>query len=185
MTRARIGQTTIEVITGDLLAADVEAIVNAANGQLWMGGGVAGAIKAAAGEAVEREAMAQGPIEPGQAVVTSAGRLPPPIRHVIHAATMGADLQTNADYIRAATTSALASAAEHNIESLALPALGTGVGGFPIDQAAQLMVDAAANAAREGQAPARVVFVLRNEEAAEAFEGALRAFELAGRQSHG
>jgi O-acetyl-ADP-ribose deacetylase len=185
MTRARIGATTIEVSTGDLLAADVEAIVNAANSQLWMGGGVAGAIKAAAGEAVEREAMAQGPIEPGQAVLTSAGRLPPPTRHVIHAATMGPDLQTSADYIRAATASALACAVESNVKSLALPALGTGVGGFPIDQAARLMVDAAASAAREGQAPARVVFVLRNEEAAEAFERAVRAFELAGRQSHG
>lgn len=158
---------------GDLLTADVEAIVNAANSQLWMGGGVAGAIKAAGGVEIEREAMAQGPIQPGEAVVTTAGRLPPPIIHVIHAATMGPDLQTGADYIRAATTGALAKAHEIGAGSVALPALGTGVGGFPVDQAAQLMVDATTAAAHTGRAPRRVVFVVRNEEAAAAFERTL------------
>jgi O-acetyl-ADP-ribose deacetylase len=174
MTRALIGDTTIEVTTGDLLMADVEVIVNAANSQLWMGGGVAGAIKAAAGEQVEREAMAQGPIEPGEAVATSAGHLPPPIRHVVHAATMGADLQTSGDYIRAATSSALAKARDVGADSIALPALGTGVGGFSLDEAARLMVDATAAAVHAGRAPARVVFVLRNEEAAAAFAQAVR-----------
>src|SRR4249919_3158510 len=101
----------LEVVMGDLTTADVEAIVNAANSELWMGGGVAGAIKRAAGESVEREAMAQGPINPGESVVTSAGGLRAPIRWVVHAATMGPDLQTSEDYIRLATTSALAAAA--------------------------------------------------------------------------
>jgi O-acetyl-ADP-ribose deacetylase len=164
--------TRFEVTVGDLLDADVEAIVNAANSQLWMGGGVAGAIKRAAGEEVEREAMAQGPIQPGEAVATSAGRLRPPIRWVIHAATMGPDLQTSEDYIRSATVSALARAVEVGAGSVALPALGTGVGGFPIERAAQVMVEACRQAALAGQAPERVVFVVRSEHAAAAFRQA-------------
>jgi O-acetyl-ADP-ribose deacetylase len=168
-----VADTTFEVVVGDLLEAGTDAIVNAANSQLWMGGGVAGAIKRAAGDGVEREAMAKGPIEPGQAVATSAGRLPPPVHWVIHAATMGPDLATSEDYIRLATTSALALAAEVGAASVALPALGTGVGGFSMEQAAEVMVRAAVQAAEAGRAPRRVVFVLRNEEATEAFRAAL------------
>ncbi|MBX6754861.1 MAG: macro domain-containing protein, partial [Thermorudis peleae] len=82
-----MAQHTIEAIIGDITQVDVEAIVNAANTDLWMGGGVAGAIKRAGGEEIEREAMAQGPIPLGEAVVTGAGRLP--YRGVIHAAAMG------------------------------------------------------------------------------------------------
>jgi O-acetyl-ADP-ribose deacetylase len=168
-----VAGTTIEVRVGDLLEAGTDAITNAANSQLWMGGGVAGSIKAAAGEEVEREAMAQGPIEPGQAVATAAGRLPPPTRWVIHAATMGPDLKTSEDYIRRATASALAKAVEVGAMSIALPALGTGVGGFPIERAARLMVSVTRDAASSGQAPARVVFVVRGEAAATAFANAL------------
>jgi O-acetyl-ADP-ribose deacetylase (regulator of RNase III) len=162
----------LDVIVADLLDADVDAIVNAANSQLWMGGGVAGAIKRAAGAEVEREAMAQGPIQPGQAVATSAGKLPLPIRWVIHAATMGPDLKTSEDYIRSATASALAKAVEMGAGSVAFPALGTGVGGFPIERAAQIMVAACRQAAEAGRAPERIVFVLRNESAAAAFRDA-------------
>lgn len=162
----------LEVVVGDLVNADTDAIVNAANSQLWMGGGVAGAIRRAAGSEVESEAMGQGPIKPGESVVTSAGRLAAPIRWVVHAATMGPDLQTSEEYIRLATGSALAAAARAGAASLAFPALGTGVGGFPIERAAKVMVDAVrAVAAR--QSVDRVVFVVRNEEAKRAFEEAL------------
>lgn len=174
-TTVRVGQTSIEVAVGDLTQADTDTIVNAANSQLWMGGGVAGAIKRAAGEEVEREAVAQGPIRPGEAVATSAGNLQPPIRHVIHAATMGPDLLTSEAYIRAATASALARAVDVGAGSIALPALGTGVGGFSMGEAARVMVEETKSAARAGRAPARVVFVLRNEESADAFVGALTA----------
>ena len=121
----------LEVMTGNLLTADVDAIVNAANSDLWMGGGVAGAIKRDAGEEVEQEAMAQGPIDPGESIVTSAGRLPAPIRWVIHAATMGTDRITSEDYIRRATESALAAAGRLGATSIAYPALGAGVGAIP------------------------------------------------------
>ena len=162
----------LEVVVGDLLDAGTDAIVNAANSQLWMGGGVAGAIKRAAGPEVESEAMAQGPIKPGESVVTSAGRLAVPTRWIVHAATMGPDLRTSEDYIRMATASALAAAMRAGATSIAFPALGTGVGGFALDRAAQVMV-AEAQAFAPGSTLDRIVFVVRGEEARTAFERAI------------
>lgn len=170
MTRDRV---TIEAIVGDITQVEAEAIVNAANSELWMGGGVAGAIKRAGGSEIEVEAMAQGPIRPGEAVVTSAGRLPPPIRWVIHAATMGPDLQTSEALVRAATASALARAAEIGAKSVALPAMGTSVGGFPIERAAQVMVEEAMRL-RGGGSLQRIVFVLRDEIARRLFADTIR-----------
>jgi len=142
-----------------------------------MGGGVAGAIKRAAGTVVEQEAMAQGPINPGEAVATAAGSLPPPIRWVIHAATMGPDLQTSEDLIRRATASALKKAAEVGARSIALPAMGTGVGGFSMSRAAQVMAEEARKASElgEGATLERIVFVLRDEDSRGLFEEALTA----------
>jgi O-acetyl-ADP-ribose deacetylase (regulator of RNase III) len=160
-------------VVGDLTAMETDAIVNAANSQLWMGGGVAGAIKRAAGDDVESEAMAQGPIRPGEAVATSAGRLAPPTRWVIHAATMGPDLVTSESLVRAATASALAKAAEVGARSIALPALGTGVGGFAMDRAAEVMIGEAIHAAQAVSALESIVFVLRNAEARQAFTDVL------------
>lgn len=159
----------LEVVSGDITALQVDAIANAANNHLWMGAGVAGAIKRAGGEEIEREAVAKGPIEVGDAVATSAGRLP--ARWVIHGAVMGQDLRTNADLVRRTTESCLRLANELGAESLALPAFGTGVGGFPLEECARIMVDAA----REHQAPPleRVVFAVFGDEAKAAFEGAL------------
>src|SRR5437660_1465271 len=124
-----------EVVEGDITKLEVDAIANAANDRLWMGVGVAGAIKRAGGEEIEREAVAQGPIAVGEAVATGAGRLA--ARYVIHGAVMGQDLRTDADTIRRTTQSCLRVANELGLESLALPAFGTGVGGFPVDECAQ------------------------------------------------
>jgi O-acetyl-ADP-ribose deacetylase (regulator of RNase III) len=167
--------TSIEVWVGDITRAPVEAIVNAANSQLWMGGGVAGAIKRAAGAEVEAEAMAQGPIHPGQAVVTSAGQLPPPIRWVIHAATMGPDLRTFESYIEAATASAFAAADQIGAKSVALPALGTGVGGFSMRRAAEIMVAQARRATRGDSSLEYILFVVRDPSARHEFEEELAA----------
>ena len=109
-----------------------DAVVNAANNAFWMGAGVAGALKARGGQEIEAEAMAQGPVEPGECVVTSGGRLP--ARYVIHAAVMGQDLRTSAALIERATRNSLA-LAEARVWSIAFPAFGTGVGGFSIDDA--------------------------------------------------
>ncbi len=131
---------TIEILDGDISAQPTTAIVNAANNHFWMGSGVAGAIKARGGEAIERAAMAQGPVEPGACVVTTGGRLP--ARYVIHAAVMGQELDTSAALIERATRNALTLADTHQIDSIALPALGTGVGGFPLGECAAIMIKA-------------------------------------------
>src|SRR4051794_31592105 len=132
---------TVEIADGDITAESTDAVVNAANNHFWMGAGVAGALKARGGAAIEAEAMAQGPVEPGECVVTSAGRLPIP-RFIIHAAVMGQNLRTSAAIIDRATRSALAAAERLAVASIALPAFGTGVGGFPIDECARIMIAA-------------------------------------------
>jgi len=128
----------VEVVEGDITALEVDAIANAANNHLWMGAGVAGAIKRAGGEEIEREAVAKGPIPLGSAVATSAGRLS--ARWVLHGAVMGQDLRTSADLIERTTRSCLQLAEELGCGSVALPAFGTGVGGFPLDECARIMV---------------------------------------------
>lgn len=130
----------IEVIRGDITRADTEAIVNAANNQFWMGAGVAGAIKRAGGEVIENEAVKKGPVMPGEAVYTGAGRLP--FKAVIHAAVMGQDLRTSDELIRQATIASLNIAEKLKIESVAFPAFGTGVGGFPMTACANIMIKA-------------------------------------------
>ncbi len=160
---------TIEVVEGDIAVLEVDAVANAANDHLWMGAGVAGALKRAGGDEIEREAVAKGPIPLGDAVATSAGRLP--ARWVIHGAVMGQDLGTNADLVERTTQSVLRVAEELGAESLALPAFGTGVGGFPLGECARLMV-----AVVRGHEPgtlARVVFAVFGGEARRAFEAAL------------
>src|ERR671935_249609 len=117
----------LEVIEGDITSLEVDAIANAANDRLWMGAGVAGAIKRAGGEEIEREAVAKGPIPVGDAVATGAGSLP--ARWVVHGAVMGQDPSTNADLVRRTTMNCLRVADELGASSLALPAFGTGVGG--------------------------------------------------------
>ncbi len=155
---------------GDITAVEADAIANAANDHLWMGAGVAGAIKRAGGDEIEREAMAQGPVEPGTAVATTAGRLR--ARYVIHGAVMGQDLRTNAELVRRTTRACLALADELGCESLALPAFGTGVGGFSLGECARLMVGEAR--AFEGDSLQRVIFAVFGEPARDAFAVALR-----------
>ena len=159
----------LEVVEGDIAALDVDAIANAANDHLWMGAGVAGAIKRAGGEEIEREATARGPIPVGTAVATGAGRLQ--AKHVIHGAVMGQDLRTNADLVERTTRSCLEVADGLGCESLALPAFGTGVGGFPLDECARLMVGVAR--AYEPRSLRRVVFAVFGAEGAAAFRDAL------------
>ena len=159
----------LSVVDGDITALDVDAIANAANNALWMGAGVAGAIKRAGGEEIEREAVAKGPIQVGDAVATGAGRLS--AKWIIHGAVMGQDLRTETALVRRTTESCLRIADELGAKSLALPAFGTGVGGFPLDECARIMVAAAR--AHEPSALERVVFAVFGEEARRAFEAAM------------
>jgi O-acetyl-ADP-ribose deacetylase (regulator of RNase III) len=159
----------LEVVEGDIAALEVDAVANAANNHLWMGAGVAGALKRAGGEEIEREAVAKGPIGLGDAVATGAGRLK--ARHVVHGAVMGQDLRTNADLVRKTTRSCLELADELGAHSLALPAFGTGVGGFPLRECAEIMVGEARR--YEPASLERVVFAVFGDEAREAFDDAL------------
>jgi O-acetyl-ADP-ribose deacetylase (regulator of RNase III) len=131
---------TLEVADGDIALEATDAVVNAANNAFWMGSGVAGALKARGGPEIEAEAMAQGPVEPGACVITSGGRLP--ARYVIHAAVMGQDLRTSSALIERATRNTLQIAEAHQLTSIAFPAFGTGVGGFPLGECARLMIEA-------------------------------------------
>ena len=140
-------------------------MANAANDALWMGAGVAGALKGAGGVEIEREAVAQGPIGLGSAVATTAGRLQ--ARWVIHGAVMGQDLRTNAELVRRTTRSCLALADELGCRSVALPAFGTGVGGFPLAECARVMVAEARSF--EPQSLGRVIFAVFGRDAYEAF----------------
>ena len=129
----------ISVLDADITRLEVDAIANAANTRLLHGGGVAGAISRAGGPEVQRESDERAPIGLGEAVETSGGAMP--ARWVIHAATMELGGPTSAEIIRAATASTLAKAEELGAKSLALVAFGTGVGGFPIGEAARIEVD--------------------------------------------
>lgn len=157
----------IRLIEGDITQVAADAIVNAANSALWMGAGVAGAIKRRGGEEIEREAVAKGPIRVGDAVATTAGALP--ARYVIHAAAMGPDLVTDGESIARATRSTLALADELMLRSVALPALGTGVGGFPVAACARLMLDEVIAHLQRGSGLEVVTFALYGAPAYNAF----------------
>jgi O-acetyl-ADP-ribose deacetylase len=163
----------LEVVEGDIAELDVDAIANAANNELWMGAGVAGAIKRAGGSEIEVEAVAQGPIEVGEAVVTSSGSLK--ARHVIHGAVMGQDLRTNGELVRKTTRRVLEVADEVEARSLALPAFGTGVGGFPLDECAAIMVGEVSS--YEPRSLERVVFAVFGTDTEEAFRAAVDEVE--------
>jgi len=159
----------LQVVEGDITELDVDALANAANDELWMGAGVAGAIKRAGGAEIEQEAVAQAPIAVGQAIATGAGNLK--AKHVVHAAVMGQDLQTSAELISQATRRTLEVADDLGAQTLAMPAFGTGVGGFPIERCAELMVTEAR--AFEPENLERVVFAVFGHDAESAFRAAV------------
>jgi O-acetyl-ADP-ribose deacetylase (regulator of RNase III) len=161
----------IEVLDTDITALDVDAIANAANTRLLHGGGVAGAISRAGGPAVQAESDEKAPIGLGEAVETTAGDMPS--RWVIHAATMELGGATDADIIRRATASTLQKADELGARSLALVAFGTGVGGFPLDEAARIEVEEVRRHLDGGSPLERVVFAAHGDAARRAFEAAL------------
>lgn len=162
---------SIEVAEVDITTLDVDAIANAANTQLMHGGGVAGAIARAGGQAVNAESRSKAPIGLGEAVETTGGEMP--CRWVIHAATMELGGPTSAEAIGRATASTLRCADELGARSLALVAFGTGVGGFPVDEAARIEVSEVRRHLEGGSGLERIVFAVRGSETREAFERAL------------
>ena len=168
----RIGTRVCECLEGDITEQDTDAIVNAANNHLWMGAGVAGAIKRKGGQGIEEEAVRLGPVAVGDAAVTSAGLLR--ARYVIHAACMGQDLRTDRDAIRRATLQSLRRAEELKLRSISFPALGTGVGGFPTAECARIMLTEAAEFLKTAATMELIRFVLFGKESAAAFDTELR-----------
>ena len=161
----------IEVKHADITRLEVDAIANAANTQLRHGGGVAGAISRAGGPAVQSESDERAPIGLGEAVETTAGEMP--ARWVIHAATMELGGPTSPEIIRSATASTLAKADELGAKSLALVAFGTGVGGFPLDEAARIEVEEVRRHLDSGSELERIVFAVHGGEAETAFNAAI------------
>ncbi len=161
----------IEVQQADITKLEVDAIANAANTDLRHGGGVAGAISRVGGPSVQAESDERAPIELGEAVETTAGDMP--CRWVIHAATMVLGGPTSAEIIRDATASTLAKADELGARSLALVAFGTGVGGFPLDEAARIEVEEVQRHLDQGSGLQRVVFAVRGDDAEAAFRSAM------------
>jgi len=166
----KIKNTEIRVVLGDITELRADAIVNAANNKLVMGGGVAGAIRKKGGKVIEEEAVKKGPIKIGEAVATSAGELA--AKYVIHAATMGMDFKTGEIKVRDACRSSLRLAEDLKISSIVFPALGCGTGGFPLLASAKIMAQETLKHLREngGTSLREVVFCLRDQEAFTVFK---------------
>jgi O-acetyl-ADP-ribose deacetylase len=171
--KTTVGRTALEIVSGDITELAVDAVANAANTELWMGAGVAGALKRIGGEAIETEAMLQGPIAIGEAVATTGHDLK--AQWVLHAAVMGPDLQTDAAAIAKATYSTMAMADRVHARSVAVPAFGTGVGGFPLYQCASIMVSETVRYLKDttNTGLRRVVFSVYSDAARAAFKHAL------------
>lgn len=163
--------TRLELWNGDICVLEVDAIVNPASPTLWMSTGVGGALKRAGGDGIEFAAVRQGPIEVGSAIVTEAGTLA--ARALIHAVSLDRDHRTSAEAIAAAVRSAIARAREIGATSIAFPALGTGIGGFPLDEAATVTVRTVREELQPDDAIEHVIFALRGAAPYEAFARAL------------
>lgn len=163
----------IELWNGDICDLEVDAIVNAANLSLWMSTGVGGEIKRAGGDEIEFAAVRQAPAALGSAVITPAGRLA--ARIVIHAVSLDRDRRTSAAVIDRAVRSAMVRAREAGVRSVAFPAMGTGVGGFPLDEAAAVTVRAVRDELPVSAGIDHVIFAMRGAAVYRAFEAALGA----------
>jgi O-acetyl-ADP-ribose deacetylase (regulator of RNase III) len=161
----------IELWNGDICDLEVDAIVNAANLSLWMSSGVGGALKRAGGDSIEFAAVRQAPVPLGGAIVTPAGRLA--AKAVIHAVSLDRDRRTSGPVIEAAVRSAMARAREIGATSIAFPALGTGVGGFSLQEGARIMVETVRDELTQSPTIAHVIFALRGSVAYQAFSAVL------------
>ncbi|MFP4483150.1 MAG: macro domain-containing protein [Thermovirgaceae bacterium] len=174
----KVGKTVIRLYKGDITCYDGDAIVNAANEKLVMKAGVAGAIKEKGGEEIEDEALDRGPVEVGEAVVTSAGDLP--VDYVIHAAVVRNDGHTGEREIRGATQNSLYRCDELSIGRVAFPAFGTGVGRYPVDKCARAMLEEVVLYLEEERDTSlrEVAFFLFGEETWMAFSRVLDSIEF-------
>lgn len=165
--------TRVVIIAGDLTEQDVDAIVNAANNDLVLGAGVAGAIRQRGGPTIQDECTAHGPVRVGEAAITGGGALK--ARYVIHAASMALGGRTTATSLAASITATFDIARRSDVDTIAVPAVGTGIAGFPLDECARIMATCLSHALHAGWKPSEVRFVLYDEAALRAFEPPFRA----------
>ena len=166
------------LLQGDLTEMDADALVNAANNDLQLGGGVAGAIRRKGGDAIQRECDAIGSIPIGGAAITSGGNLR--ARYVIHAASMRLGGETTARALQLSTAHALRLASERGLTSIAFPAIGTGIAGFPIPECARIMLREVAEHLKKTTSLQKVYFVLFDASALSEFEKVLAEMDSSG-----
>ena len=168
----RVGRSIIELVKGDITELEVDAIVNAANSRLKMGGGVAGAILRKGGWSIQEECDKIGYCPVGGAVITGAGRLK--ARYVIHAVGPRMGEGDEDRKLRDATLNSLKLAEEHGVRSIAFPAISTGIFGFPKDRCAKIMLRTAADYLKAGSGIERVIFCLYDDETYQIFAEELK-----------
>jgi O-acetyl-ADP-ribose deacetylase len=168
-------RSKVVIKQGDITECSTDAIVNAANNDLQLGAGVAGAIRRKGGPEIQRECDLIGTIPLGEAAITSGGRLR--AKFVIHAASMQLGGATTEDHLRSSTRNSLKRAEEHGVESIAFPAIGTGIAGFPLKRCAEVMLAEVRRHLTRAAAPGRVEFILFDRPAYETFAGVFEAME--------
>ena len=161
---------SVVIVSGDIVAQEVDAIVNAANNDLVLGAGVAGAIRRAGGPAIQDECDTHGPIRVGEAAITGAGHLR--ARYVVHAASMSLGGRTTRESLRSSMDDAFRLARTHDVRTIAVPAVGTGIAGFPIDECARVMAESLHSALSDGWQATEIRFVLFSEDTKTAFDAA-------------
>lgn len=164
---AKIGDKIV-IRQGDLTEMETDAIVNAANNDLILGAGVAGAIRRKGGDEIQKECTEIGSIPVGFAAITTGGKLK--AKYVIHAASMGLGGLTNADTLRRSTAHSLRIARERGLKTIAFPAVGTGIAGFPMKECAEIMLEEAARHLEAGSSLETIYFVLYDDAARKVFE---------------
>lgn len=170
-----IGETSIEIIKGDITDLDVDCIVNAANSMLKMGGGVAGAIRRKGGLKIQDECdeivSKRGPVPVGEVAITSGGNLK--AKYVIHAVGPVYGEGNEKEKLKNATLNSLKLAEKYDISSIAFPAISTGYFGLPKDECAETMIPAAISYIRKGTRLKRIIFCLYDDEAFNIFKEVL------------
>lgn len=173
MVEFKLDDCVIAVERGDITQVQADAIVNPANSRMIMGGGVAGAIKRIGGSLIEREAVQKSPVAIGDAIATTAGKLK--AKYVIHAPTMERPaMSTDLANAEKATTAALRVARNLGLSSIAVPGMGTGVGGLPVQEAARVMIEAVRRHLSEGTTLKRIEIISIDEALTAAFVSALQ-----------